>query len=72
MMGKFLFDFSFEKVEDFDETAVKVSFDSTRFDLAGFLREKNFLFVDRTIQATISLKNSSDFQKFCRLKIEHV
>ena len=44
--------------------------DSARNDLAEFLRQKNFVFIDRTIQATIPLKSSSDFKKFCRLPLE--
>ena len=44
--------------------------DSARTDLAEFLRQKNFVFIDRTIQATIPLKNSMDFKKFCRLPLE--
>ena len=46
----------------------KCIIDSTEQDAAESLREKNFVFVDRTIQATIPLK--IDFKKFCRLEIE--
>ena len=44
--------------------------DSSKNDLAEFLRQNNFVFIDRTIQATIPLKSSSDFKKFCRLPLE--
>lgn len=44
--------------------------DSARNDLADFLRQKNFVFIERTLQATIPLKASADFKKFCRLSLE--
>ena len=54
--------------EEFSADCNKYSIDSARYDLAEFLRSKNFVFIDRTIQASIPLKN--DFKKFCRLPIE--
>lgn len=54
--------------EEFSADCRKYAIDSARQDLAEFLRQKNFVFIDRTIQASISLKN--DFKKFCRLPIE--
>ena len=55
-------------IEEFSADCNKYSIDSARYDLAEFLRSKNFVFIDRTIQASIPLKN--DFKKFCRLPIE--
>lgn len=52
---------------DFDS---RYFIDSAKNDLAEFLREKNFVFIERTIQATIHLKSSADFKKFCRLPLE--
>ena len=43
---------------------------STRWDLAEELHNKGYVFVDRTIKATIPLKDTTNFQKLCRLEIE--
>ena len=62
-----------ENISDFQEVSADYSrcfIDSARTDLAEFLYKKNFAFADRSMLATIPLKSSSDFQKFCRLKIE--
>lgn len=62
----------FENISDWRESEndSRCFIDSARNDLAEFLREKNFVFIERTIQATIPLKNSADFKKFCRLPLE--
>ncbi len=62
----------FENISDWRESENDSRFfiDSARNDLAQFLREKNFVFIERTVQATIPLKASSDFKKFCRLPLE--
>lgn len=61
-----------ENISDWRESENDSRFfiDSSRNDLADFLRRKNFVFVERTIQATIPLKSSADFKKFCRLPLE--
>lgn len=61
-----------ENISDWRESENDSRFfiDSARNDLANFLREKNFVFIERTVQATIPLKASADFKKFCRLPLE--
>ena len=56
-MQNFLFEQVLENISDFEEKSTKIFIDSTRQDLANFLRKKNFIFADRTIQVTIPLKN---------------
>ncbi len=48
----------------------KCVINSNDYNLADVLRQKNYVFVDRTIKASIPLKESTDFSKLCRLKIE--
>lgn len=56
-------------IKDFSADCRRYATDSYREDLAEFLRKNNFVFADRTIQASISLKANADFKKFCRLEI---
>jgi len=42
-----------------------------RRDLGEFLRRQGYCMVDRTIRATISLKNR-DFSRFCRIPLEQI
>ena len=62
----------FENISDWRELEKnsRCFIDSSRNDLADFLRQKSFVFIERTVQATIPLKNSADFKKFCRLPLE--
>lgn len=62
----------FENIADWREFEKnsRCFIDSSRTDLAEFLRQKNFAFVDRTVLATVPLKSSADFKKFCRLPLE--
>ena len=62
----------FENIADWREFEKnsRCFIDSSRTDLAEFLRQKNFVFVDRTVLATVPLKSSADFKKFCRLPLE--
>ena len=62
----------FENIADWREFEKnsRCFIDSSRTDLADFLRQKNFVFVDRTVLATVPLKSSADFKKFCRLPLE--
>lgn len=62
----------FENISDWREFEKnsRCFIDSSRNDLADFLRKKNFVFIERTVQVTIPLKNSADFKKFCRLPLE--
>ena len=54
-----------EDIRDF-----KCAVNSNRYDLADMLRQKGYVFADRTVKASIPLKSSADFKRLCRLKIE--
>lgn len=54
-----------EDIQDF-----KCAINSGDYELANILRQKNYVFADRTVKASIPLKASTDFKKFCRLEIE--
>ncbi len=45
---------------------------SSDFELANFLSQKGYCFIDRTLKATISLRQVEKFRKFCRMPLEFI
>lgn len=63
------------KVSDWKEDTTAPAqwvIDPERRDLADFLRTHGYYMIDRTIKATIPLKKSIDFTRFCRIPLEEM
>ena len=62
-----------DSAEDFNNLPAenfKCAINFNRWDLSELLKRQGYFFADRTIKASIPLKASFDFKKFCRLEIE--
>ncbi len=61
---------SVSAIENLSARNFKCAIDSNRLDLVEALHNSGYIFIDRTVKATIPLKATTNFRKLCRLELQ--
>ncbi|WP_027397426.1 GNAT family N-acetyltransferase [Anaerovibrio lipolyticus] len=59
-----------DRYSEIPRDTVRLAIVPEQQELAEYLRQHGWFMIDRTMQATISLKKSIDFHRFCRIPVE--